>query len=61
MIDMSNRERSSNQKLDADDAREIKRRYEEEDVSQYDLAGEFGVHRGSVAAIVNGYSFKHVD
>ena len=46
MIDMSERQRSSNQILDADDAREIKERYESEDVSYSDLAGEYGVKKG---------------
>jgi DNA-binding XRE family transcriptional regulator len=61
MIDMSERERASNQKLDTDDAREIKERYREEDVTYSELAEEFGVYKGSIAAIMNGHSFKHVD
>lgn len=61
MIDMSERGRAAGQILDADDARLIKERYREEDVSYSELADDFGVQKGSVAAIMNGHSFKHVD
>lgn len=61
MIDMSERGRASGQKLDADDARLIKERHANEDVSYSELADDFGVEKGSIAAILNGYSFKHVD
>lgn len=61
MIDMSKRGRASGQRLDADDARLIKERYANEDVSYSELADDFGVEKGSIAAILNGYSFKHVD
>jgi len=61
MRDMSERGRASNQTLDAEDAREIKQRYRDEDITQYELADEFNVKQGSIAAIINEHSFKHVD
>lgn len=62
MIDMSKRCRGRIQKLDAGDAREIKRRYEtEEGLSQYDLADTYEVTQQQISYIVRGKSFAYLD
>jgi DNA-binding XRE family transcriptional regulator len=46
-----------NRKLSADDVVEIRRRCKNENMSQYDLADDYGISRSAVAAIVRGESW----
>ena len=48
-------------KLTAEDVREIRRRYEEEDVSQADLAEEYPTSRPNIGMIVRRESWTHID
>jgi hypothetical protein len=47
-------EENGSAKLTAKEVAEIRQRYEEEDVSQYDLAEEYPVSRSQIGNIVNG-------
>lgn len=58
--DAVKRERISGQKISAEQAVEIRERYENEDVYQRELAEEYGVTRENITHIVNGDSFKFV-
>lgn len=46
-----------NRKLTESDVVEIRRRYQKEDMSQYDLADEYSISRSAIGAIVRGESW----
>lgn len=47
--------------LSHDDVREIRRRYAEEDVYQYELAEEFDVDQGTISRVVNRRTHDYVE
>lgn len=53
--------RYTNAKLTADQVREIRKRYAEEDISYEKLGKEYGISGGSVAALIKRKTYKHVD
>lgn len=59
--DKFRRERASIATLTHDDVREIRERYDEGDVSQRDLAGEYGVEQTTICDVVNRITFDYID
>lgn len=53
--------RYTNAKLTADQVREIRKRYVEENISYEKLGKEYNISGGSVAALVKRKTYKHVD
>lgn len=47
--------------LDADDVRDIRQRYKTDDVSQTELADEYGVTASAVSQIIHRKNWQHVD
>lgn len=58
--DMVERERTSGQKLNLSDVREIRERYENEDITQKELGEEYGCTKYNISYVVNEESFKFV-
>ena len=53
-------ERNANAKLTSQDVAEIRRRYQEKEANQYQLAEAFGVSQASIGAIIRRKTWRHV-
>lgn len=59
--DMSRRGRQHKQKLSVEDAKEIKRRYDAEDVTFAELAEDYPVSKQQICRVYNGDRFAYLD
>jgi len=50
-------ENNSQTTLTEEDVEEIRRRYDEEDITQKELGDEYGLERSSIGNIINGYNW----